>query len=294
MGDSDKLRIILLTHGGAERVLARLVALDCANVVGLFIETDTSPQRRRRSLRERLERSIRYEGLAATCAKPLRHLAARFRRTAASMESRDPHADLCALAGQHGVAVHFVTDYHAPAAIALMREARPDLGVVYGTNILKESVFAVPRLGSINLHQALVPFYRGGPVLFWELFNGEHEAGVTVHTVADKVDAGHVIIQESLPLSYDFETYGLDYASFIEGFRAQKMAEVSARLVADAVRMFADGTARPQPQDLSLGRRYRLPTKREKDELRRRLRARRKAAAMAHGAANAATIRRHE
>jgi methionyl-tRNA formyltransferase len=159
-----------------------------------------------------------------------------------------------------------------------MRATRSDLGVVYGTNILKESVFAIPRLGSLNLHQGLVPFYRGGPVLFWELFNGEREVGVTVHTVAAKVDAGEIVAQETLPLDYDYEAHGLDFESFIERFREERMRALSARLVAEAVRMIAEGTARARPQDLSLGRRYRLPTKSEKDELRRRLRRRRREA----------------
>ena len=44
----------------------------------------------------------------------------------------------------------------------------------------------------------------------------------------------------------------------------------------DAVQALAEGTAALRPQDVSLGKRYRLPIKSEKDELRRRLRARRK------------------
>jgi hypothetical protein len=67
--------------------------------------------------------------------------------------------------------------------------------------------------------------------------------------------------------------------------------------VAEAVRRIADGTAQPRPQDISLGARYRLPTKREKDELRRRLRARygRKRAAAEGEAAEgeAATVGAH-
>jgi methionyl-tRNA formyltransferase len=277
MSDSGKLRVIVLTHGGAEQALERLVALDCAEIVGIFIETDTTPRRRRGSLREKIERSIRYDGLGKTCAKPLRRVAA-ILRPAPVTEASNPHADLCALARAHNVPVHFVTDYHAPESVALMRAARPDLGVVWGTNILKESVFGVPRHGSINLHQGFVPFYRGGPVLFWELFNGEREVGVTIHTVAEKVDAGHIVVQETIPIEYDFGTHGLDYDSFIERFRDHKMRELSTRLIAEAVRMFAEGTARPHPQDLSLGKRYRLPTQKEKNELRRRLRARREAA----------------
>ncbi len=286
MSDREALRVIVLTHGGVERALARIAALERVTVAGVFVETNTTPIRRRRTLREQLERSIRYDGVAATCAKPFRKLAARFSRPTGTDDRGDPLDGLRSITRQHGIPLHFVDDFHAPTATALMRSADPDLGVVYGTNILKESVFSIPRHGSINLHQGLVPFYRGGPVLFWELFNGEREVGITVHTVAAEVDAGHVVVQATVPLDYDFEQYGLDFESFIQRFREQKMVDLSADLIVEAVRMFADGTASPRPQDLSVGKRYRLPTKQEKDELRRRLRDRRKQA-LAHAAASA-------
>jgi hypothetical protein len=56
------------------------------------------------------------------------------------------------------------------------------------------------------------------------------------------------------------------------------LADRSASLVAEAVRQIAAGTFVTRAQDTSLGKRYRLPVKKEKDELRRRLRGRRASA----------------
>ena len=163
-----------------------------------------------------------------------------------------------------------------------MRGAQADLGVIYGTNIIRESVFRIPRLGSINLHQGLAPFYRGGPPVFWELYNGEREVGLTVHFVAAKVDTGEILLQETVPLAYD-DAHGDDFDAFIAAY-VERLRARSAELVARAVGMIAEGTYEARPQDTSLGKRYRLPTKREKDELRRRLRARgRGASAAAEG-----------
>jgi folate-dependent phosphoribosylglycinamide formyltransferase PurN len=271
MSSTKRLRVILLTHGGAEKVLERLVALEGASVVGVFVETDIV---RRYSLREKIRRSLRYNGYAGTIARLARKL---FRAGGAGVEGMGDAEDrrelLCAAAARHGVPVHFVANYHAEESIALMREAGADLGVIYGTNIIKETVFQIPRLGSINLHQGLAPLYRGGPPVFWELFNGEKEVGLTVHFVAAKVDAGEILLQETVPLEYDYAAHGLRFESFIEAYTAG-LAERSARLVAAAVQLIAEGTARPRPQDITQGRRYRLPTKKEKDELRRRLRER--------------------
>jgi len=51
-------------------------------------------------------------------------------------------------------------------------------------------------------------------------------------------------------------------------------------LMVKAATMIAAGAAQPRPQNPNLGTRYRMPVKHEKDELRRRLRARMK---LCHG-----------
>jgi methionyl-tRNA formyltransferase len=222
-----------------------------------------------------VKRSIRYDGYWATAGK----LAAKLigARPARAVQSLDQARDAVrSFAEDHNVPVYLVADFHSESSIALLRAVEADLGVVLGTNILKESVFKVPRLGSINLHQGLAPYYRGCPAVFWELFNGEQEIGLTVHFVESKVDTGEIILQRVVPLEYDY-SYGLDFDRFINDYRAGLVGRC-AQLVADAVKAIADGTASPRPQDTTLGKRYRLPIKKEKDEMRRRLRMRRQLA----------------
>ena len=265
-----KLRVVLLTHGGCEKALERLVALRCVEVAGVFIETDVI---RRSGLREKIKRSIRYDGYWATAGKFARKLIGS--RRSNDVEAIESGRDAVRrVAEDHNVPVHTVDNFHTQSSIALLRAADADLGVVLGTNILKESVFKVPRLGSINLHQGLAPYYRGCPAVFWELFNGEPEIGLTVHFVETKVDTGEIVLQRTVPLEYDY-SYGADFDSFINDYRAGLVGRC-AQLVADAVQAIAEGTASPRPQDTSLGKRYRLPVKKEKDELRRRLGLRRR------------------
>lgn len=263
-----QLRLILLTHGGVEVALERLLALDCAKVVGIFIETDTT---RRVSLREKVKRSIRYDGCAATVAKFARALFGR-RTPDDATAAESSQGTLRRIADAHHIPIHFVANYHSEDSLALMRAASADLGVILGTNILKASVFKIPRLGSINVHQGLAPYYRGCPAVFWELFNGEREVGLTVHFVESKVDTGDIVLQQTAPLEYDY-SFGTDFDAFITEYRKGLIGRC-AQLVADAVQALAEGTASPRPQDTSLGTRYRLPVKKEKDEMRRRLRKR--------------------
>lgn len=270
--EQNKLRVIVLTQGDAGDLLQHLAALDGVRVVGVFIETTVNP--RQYSPLEKLRRSIRYDGYATTAARLLRLLA---RRSGADEGGRiqQSQASLSELAAQLGIPAHPVANLHAEESRAMMRQAEADLGIVWGTNILKETVFGIPRLGSINIHQGLAPYYRGGPPVFWELFNGEREVGITVHFVAPKVDTGGILVQRTFPLVYDY-AHGLDYEAFIAELRG-RMAEHCVRAMTEAVNLIAQHTATPIPQDIRLGQRYRLPTKREKDELRRRLRARQQA-----------------
>lgn len=267
-----KLRVILITHGADEEIVRLLVALDGVTLAGIFIETETV---RRYSLREKIRRSLRYDGYLGTLAKVGRPIINSLRSgDNGGSELRRSQKGMERIAQEHGVPTHYVTNYHSEEAIALMRLAGADLGIVFGTNILKESVFKIPRLGSINLHQGRAPYYRGGPPVFWELFNDELEVGLTVHFVEAKVDTGEIILQEMVPLVYDYG-YGLDFERYIAAFMA-RMRSRCAHLVVEAVRQIAEGTANPWAQDVECGRRYRLPVKSEKDELRRRLLKRQK------------------
>ncbi|MDX6612676.1 MAG: methionyl-tRNA formyltransferase [Blastocatellia bacterium] len=269
--DKAKMRVILLTHGHCESALARLLALECVSIVGVFVETDIL---RRYRPTEALKRSIKYDGLATTFSRYARKLMGLGNSYDAEMivteESRER---LREMAEAHSVPVHFVNSFHTADTCSLIRQVSPDLGIIYGTNIIRESVFKIPRLGSINLHQGLAPLYRGGPPIFWELYNGEREIGITVHFVEAKVDSGQIILQETVPLVYDY-AYALDYDRFISGF-GESLHKRCASLLAESVRLIAEGTASPISQDPLFGKRYRLPTKTQKDELRRRLRQRR-------------------
>ncbi|MEW6127515.1 MAG: formyltransferase family protein [Acidobacteriota bacterium] len=270
---AEKMRLMVLTHGSLKAIviIERLLALECAEVVAVFVETETSKSY---TLKEKIKRSIRYDGVFGTIKKYSKKFLPPLRKTAVKnlKPSRSSYERLRDLATDSGFLAHFVSNFHLPESLELMRQTEADLGVVLGTNILKESVFSIPRLGCINTHQGLAPFYRGGPPVFWELFNDETEVGLTVHFVAAKVDTGEIIIQETLPLIYDYR-YGLNYEPFIESFR-EKLSDRAAELVPRAVQLLADGKAILTPQNIALGKRYRLPVKKEKDELRRRLRAR--------------------
>ncbi len=264
----DRFKVIVLTHGGAERLLELLTEQGSVEIAGVFVETKTEKQR---SFGEKVKRSIRYDGYNETIVKIVSKALGKNRNeNEFANEGLSARSDIRRTCEALNIPFYEVGNYHDPLSLRLLTEAKADLGIVYGTNILKESVFSIPRLGCLNIHQGLAPKYRGGPTIFWELFNGEHEIGITVHFVARTVDTGDIVLQQTLPLDYDFDKFGRNFEEFLAGFR-QTLKEPSARLMADAVRLIATGKAQPTRQDPSEGKRYRLPIKTEKDELVRRL-----------------------
>jgi methionyl-tRNA formyltransferase len=57
--------------------------------------------------------------------------------------------------------------------------------------------------GGINVHSAPLPKYRGLMPGFWILQNGENETAVTVHDLAERLDDGEILLQESIPVARD-------------------------------------------------------------------------------------------
>lgn len=268
----QKFKVIILTHGNASLLIENLSKLESVEIAGVFVETKTQPER---NFTEKLKRSIKYDGYWKTLNK---FGAKIFGKTEGAEELETVRKNQEALnnfAQKFNISIQKVEDFHSEEAKKLLRETNADLGILYGTNIIKKEVFSIPRMGSINIHQGFAPYYRGGPSVFWELFNDENEVGVTVHFVAAKVDTGDVILQKTFPLKYDFEKYDLDYETFLQDFRASlKMPMIE--MITEAVRQISGGTEKRFKQDLSLGKRYRLPVKSEKDAMLKVLKERRK------------------
>jgi methionyl-tRNA formyltransferase len=62
--------------------------------------------------------------------------------------------------------------------------------------IFKKRLIDLPRMGTINCHAGMLPFYRGRNVLNWALINDESNFGITVHYVDEGVDTGDILTQE--------------------------------------------------------------------------------------------------
>jgi methionyl-tRNA formyltransferase len=66
--------------------------------------------------------------------------------------------------------------------------------------ILKDKLLSLPPLGCINIHHAPLPRYKGMMPTFWQMYHGEQQVGVTIHTMAARVDEGCALLQEQLAI----------------------------------------------------------------------------------------------
>ena len=83
-----------------------------------------------------------------------------------------------------------------PAFLADLAAWKADLFVVVGFRMLPEEVWKMPRLGTFNLHAALLPQYRGAAPINWAVIGGENLTGVTTFMIDKQIDTGGIIFRE--------------------------------------------------------------------------------------------------
>lgn len=100
----------------------------------------------------------------------------------------------------HGLPVLQPVKMKDPAFVEELASYKADLQVVVAFRMLPEVVWAMPRLGTFNVHAALLPQYRGAAPINWAVINGEKETGVTTFFLDHDIDTGRIILQKHFPI----------------------------------------------------------------------------------------------
>ena len=83
-----------------------------------------------------------------------------------------------------------------PAFLEALAAWKADLFVVVGFRMLPEVVWKMPKMGTFNLHAALLPQYRGAAPINWAVINGENLTGVTTFMIDKMIDTGGILLRE--------------------------------------------------------------------------------------------------
>lgn len=85
--------------------------------------------------------------------------------------------------------------------VTALKEADPDLIVANNWRTwIPPEIFDLPRYGTLNVHDSLLPAYAGFAPVIWALINGEREVGVTAHMMNETLDAGDIVLQRAVPV----------------------------------------------------------------------------------------------
>ena len=85
-----------------------------------------------------------------------------------------------------------------PEFLEALKAWNADLFVVVAFRMLPKVVWEMPRLGTFNLHAALLPQYRGAAPINWAVINGDHTSGVTTFMIDEGMDTGHIMMREQV------------------------------------------------------------------------------------------------
>ena len=148
---------------------------------------------------------------------------------------------LCAM--NHGLKVMQPVRLKDPEFIEELRALNADLFIVIAFRMLPEVVWAMPPLGTFNLHASLLPRYRGAAPINRAVMNGDTVTGVTTFFLKHEIDTGDIISQERIDI------LPTDNVGDVHDRLMHLGAQLTVKTIADIVA----GTLRPIPQDPLIG-----------------------------------------
>lgn len=121
--------------------------------------------------------------------------------------------------------------------------------------LLNQEMLSLPACGCLNFHFGLLPQYRGGDAIFWEIRNREAFGAVTVHRMEATLDTGPILIQQKVPIQPS-DTYGAHMAN---------LGMVGAQCTHELLALLARGPDQLEwkPQDESIARTWPKPGQHE-------------------------------
>jgi methionyl-tRNA formyltransferase len=127
-----------------------------------------------------------------------------------------------------------------PGVLDTLAAAQADVIVVVAFGqFLPRSVRELPLLHCINVHASLLPKYRGAAPINRALMAGDAETGVSIMRVEAAMDGGPILLQRKIPIAAQDDA----------GTLSQRLAELGAATLAEALGLLADGRVVWTPQD---------------------------------------------
>jgi len=158
---------------------------------------------------------------------------------------------LRALAGKKKIPYYYMGNGCDDALETWIRELAPDVIAVYSmSELLKKNIWSLPPLGTINLHPAALPSYRGPNPYFFMYMDMVPEGGVTIHRIDDGEDTGDILAQDFFPIPLGMSPSALHRVVQERG--GDLMVEVLNRLAREDVAGAPQPPMSPTPRAKSM------------------------------------------
>lgn len=146
-------------------------------------------------------------------------------------------------AGAAGIPTHIFPNLTSEEAIAALRAANADIGVMaYVTQFASQAFCNIPKRGTIQFHPSLLPAHRGASAMSWAIILGRTETGFSVFRPTDGLDEGPVILSRTVPIE-PADTLGKVYFGKIFPQGVAALLEAADRVAAG----HAAETPQPEP-----------------------------------------------
>ncbi|MFZ2063598.1 MAG: methionyl-tRNA formyltransferase [Candidatus Binatus sp.] len=154
----------------------------------------------------------------------------------------DP-SEVGAVAAKHQIPTLKPVKIRTPEFLSELEAFEPDLLVVaaYG-RILPNSILGVPKIAPMNVHASLLPRHRGAAPVEGAILAGDAETGVTIMRIIEQMDAGPMYLQRRIPIE----------PNDTQGTLKEKLAELGASAMLEAIDLAGHGALVETPQDESL------------------------------------------
>lgn len=125
-----------------------------------------------------------------------------------------------------------------PEFLESIKSLNADIFVVVAFRMMPQMLFSIPEMGTFNLHASLLPDYRGAAPINFAVINGETTTGATTFFINEKIDEGHILLQDSVDILPE------DNAGSLH----DKLMFLGAQLVVKTLDQLAEGQLKEHPQ----------------------------------------------
>ncbi len=139
---------------------------------------------------------------------------------------------------EHNIPVLQPVSLKDPEFLDALKAWKADLFVVVAFRMLPKVVWEIPKLGTFNLHAALLPQYRGAAPINWAVINGDKTTGVTTFMIDEGMDTGGIMYRYDCKIGPD-ETVGEVH---------DKLMGMGADLVVNTVEAIIENNVEFRPQ----------------------------------------------